>query len=123
MAAALGATIVMGGTVLEVRKPEMPPADDASYLEALLNPVEIGRQLCSGSTSDGYAARRAPFLRFARLHAAEATAAEMARSAPPLWDGLGSLDIRDAARNPQLLGKPLTFPSFFLLLSDELGYS
>jgi tetratricopeptide (TPR) repeat protein len=101
LAAAVGAVVLMGGTVMEVRKPEMPTADDASYLKALLNPVEIGRQLCSGSTSDGYAARRAPFLRFARLHAAEASAEEMARTAPPLWDGLGPLDISITTDNPQ----------------------
>jgi hypothetical protein len=48
--AAFGAATLMGGLVLEIRKPELPVADDASYLEALLNPVEIGRQMCSGST-------------------------------------------------------------------------
>jgi hypothetical protein len=47
--AAFGAATLMGGLVLEIRKPELPVADDASYLEALLNPVEIGRQMCSGS--------------------------------------------------------------------------
>lgn len=99
---ALGAATLMGGLVLEIGKPELPVADDAGYLQALLNPVEIGRQMCSSSTSDGYAARRAPFLRFARLHAAEATAEEMASSAPPLWEGLGSLDISITTDNPQV---------------------
>ena len=98
---AFGAATLMGGLVLEIRKPELPVVDNVSYLEALLNPVEIGRQMCSGSTTDGYAARRAPFLRFARLHAAEATAEEMAQSAPPLWDGLGTLDITITTNNPQ----------------------
>mgnify|MGYP001818829399 FL=1 len=53
LVAAVGAAILMGGTVLEVGKAAPPTADDASYLQALLNPVDIGRQLCSGSTSDG----------------------------------------------------------------------
>ena len=101
LVAAVGAAILMGGTVLEVGKAAPPTADDASYLQALLNPVDIGRQLCSGSTSDGYAARRAPFLRFARLHAAEASTEEMARAAPPLWQGLGSLDISITTDVPQ----------------------
>ncbi|TDG13401.1 hypothetical protein E2F43_07615 [Seongchinamella unica] len=99
---ALGAATLMGGLVLEIRQPNVPGNDDAGYLKALLNPVEIGRQLCSSSTSDGYAARRAPFLRFARLHAAEASAEELARSAPPLWQGLGSFDFTITTDDPQV---------------------
>jgi tetratricopeptide (TPR) repeat protein len=98
---AFGAATVMGGLVLEIREPVLAVAEEASYLEALLDPVETGGQMCSGATNDGYAARRAPFLRFARLHAAEASAEKMARSAPPLWEDLGSFDMTITTDDPK----------------------
>lgn len=78
---------------IEIDLQPPPPSDDVAYLQALLNPVDIGRQLCSSSTSDGYAARRPPFLRFARAQAANLNESGTPQGPPPLWTGLGDLQM------------------------------
>ena len=89
---ATAAAVALVGNI-EHEKASPAAADDAAYLKALLNPVDIGRQLCSGTTQDGYAARRAPFLRFARAHAAQMPDSKNPQNPPPLWAGLGELSI------------------------------
>ena len=89
---ATAAAVALVGNI-EHEKASPAAADEAAYLKALLNPVDIGRQLCSGTTQDGYAARRAPFLRFARAHAAQMPNSKNPQNPPPLWAGLGELNI------------------------------
>ena len=89
---ATAAAVALVGNI-EHEKASPAAADEAAYLKALLNPVDIGRQLCSGTTQDGYAARRAPFLRFARAHAAQMPDSKNPQNPPPLWAGLGELSI------------------------------
>ena len=89
---ATAAAVALVGNI-EHEKGSPAAADEAAYLKALLNPVDIGRQLCSGTTQDGYAARRAPFLRFARAHAAQMPDSKNPQNPPPLWAGLGELSI------------------------------
>ena len=92
LVAAIAAATLLGTTGIRIGgSPE--ENGDTGHLEALLDPVDIGRQLCSSATEDGYASRRAPFLRMARLNAAELPAGSALMSPPPLWKGLGDLDI------------------------------
>ncbi len=94
---AIVALLGAGGIPVGPTPPE--PANDAGPLEALLDPVTIARQLCSSETKDGYASRRAPFLRMARAYAAELPASH--GDFPPLWNGLGSLHIPISTDNPE----------------------
>lgn len=93
LVSAVAAALIMGDARVEIRQRDELPADDAGYLKALLNPVDIARQLCSSTTDTGYVGKRAPFLRMARLYAAEMPDGETSRGAPPLWPDLGNLDI------------------------------
>ena len=90
--AAVSAATLLGGIGIEVSRQGSLPADDAGYLAALLDPITIARQLCN-TGEDGYAQTRAPFLRFAKLYAAEMPHAEAPFNAPKLWPGLGTLDF------------------------------
>jgi tetratricopeptide (TPR) repeat protein len=93
VAAAVAAVTLMGGSGVEFSTPAPLPPDDAGYLKALLDPIDIARQMCSSSMDRGYAGKRAPFLRFARLHAAEMPEIMAPVGAPPLWAGLGKLNF------------------------------
>lgn len=100
---ALAAATFLGGTGVKLGKQGAPIDDDAGYLEALLNPVDVARQLCSSTTDDGYVGKRAAFLRIARLYAAEIPTSAEATAAPPLWVGLGDLamDITSSSDDAQ----------------------
>lgn len=93
LAAAVATVTLLGGTGVRLDTPLPATADDAGYLAALLNPVDIARQLCSGTTDQGYAGKRAVFLHMARLQAAEIAPPAAPSDPPPLWDGLGDLSI------------------------------
>ncbi|CAN0605578.1 unnamed protein product, partial [Ectocarpus sp. 12 AP-2014] len=100
LAAAVTAAVLIGGTGIDVGKAPPPQTDGAAYLKALLDPVQIARQLCS-QNEDGYASRRAPFLRMARLYAAEMSLDGDSPPAPMLWTGLGDLEIAITTSSPE----------------------
>ena len=112
----LVATAAALASIIEIDLQPPPPSDDVAYLQALLNPVDIGRQLCSGTTSDGYAARRAPFLRFARAHAANLNESGNPQGPPPLWSGLGDLQMAistDSEEARQFFNQGMRFANDF----------
>ena len=53
LVAAVSAAVLLGTTGVELGGDPPEIAGDAGHLEALLNPVDIGRQLCSNATNDG----------------------------------------------------------------------
>jgi tetratricopeptide (TPR) repeat protein len=93
LVAAIGTATLVGGTGIEIRNQVSATSDEAGYLKALLDPVDIARQLCNSTTDQGYVGKRAPFLRIARLYAAETPPGANPQSTPPLWPGLGTLDM------------------------------
>jgi hypothetical protein len=88
---ALAAATLPGATGIKLGEAGVSPAGDAGHLEALLDPIDIARQLCGDSNGKDFAGSRAPFLRMARLYAAEMPSAPS--EAPPLWAGLGELKL------------------------------
>jgi tetratricopeptide (TPR) repeat protein len=92
MVVALAAVTLPGATGIKLGEAVTTPTGNAGHLEALLNPVDIARQLCGDSNGKSYAGTRAPFLRMARLYAAEMPTAPA--TAPPLWAGLGELGMK-----------------------------
>ncbi|MEP4147055.1 MAG: hypothetical protein ABJL54_07515 [Halioglobus sp.] len=79
---------IIGGTGIEFYRGESTAPDGAAHLKVLLDPIDIATQMCGDATSDGYAQRRAPFMRLARLHAEELPAGQ-----PPLWANLGDVEM------------------------------
>ena len=96
---ALAAATLPGATGIKLGDAVTPIAGDAGHLEALLDPIDIARQLCGDSNGRDFAGSRAPFLRMARLYAAEIPAAPA--KAPPLWAGLGELDLAITSSSPE----------------------
>ena len=97
--AAVAAATLASATGVEFGQSRATHVDGAAYLRGLLNPVDIATQLCS-TDDDGYASGRAPFLRMATLYAAEMPAATD-DGQPPLWEGLGDLDMDISTGSPE----------------------
>ncbi len=93
LVAGLAAVTLVGGTGIEFGEQAPRASGDAGYLEALLDPVDIARPLCNGTDDNGSTGKREPFLRIARLQAAEMSRDPAPKSAPPLWADLGTFDI------------------------------